>query len=211
MSRRANRIVILNARTRTPPLPQNLVTLQQLKFGIIFGIAGILLLSCSLPVRSASPFLPHKSAINQSRADLQSTQQGQKLPLTARFTAQGQTILLEVARTSEQQSTGLMYRTSLAANRGMLFVFSPARPVSFWMKNTLIPLDMVFMSNGVVKYIGASIQPCQVKSCPGYGPQSQISIDNVIELRSGRAAELKIKVGDRLTIDNYSAKMLKSK
>ena len=193
------------------PLPQNLVTIQQLKFGITFGIAGILLLSCSLPVRSASPFLPQKLAINQSRADLQPTQQGQKLPLTARFTTQGQTILLEVARTSEEQSMGLMYRTSLATNRGMLFVFSPARPVSFWMKSTLIPLDMVFMSNGVVKHIGANIQPCKVASCPGYGPQPQIPIDNVIELPGGRAAQLKIKVGDRLTIDNYSAKMLKSK
>jgi uncharacterized protein len=168
-------------------------------------------LSCSLPVRSTSPLSHQNSAITQSRADLKQTQQGQKLPLSARFTAQGQTILLEVARTAEEQSTGLMYRTSLAANRGMLFVFSPARPVSFWMKNTLIPLDIVFVSNGVVKYIGANIPPCKVASCPGYGPQSQISIDNVIELRGGRAAELKIKVGDRLTIDNYSAKMLKSK
>jgi uncharacterized protein len=105
---------------------------------------------------------------------------------------------------------GLMYRTSLDTNRGMLFVFSPARPVSFWMKNTLIPLDMVFMSNGIVKHIGANIQPCKVASCPGYGPQSQIPIDNVIELPGGRAAQLKIKVGDRLNIDKYSAKMLKS-
>jgi uncharacterized protein len=183
---------------------------QQLKFGINFGIAGILLLSCSLPVRSILAFSPQNSTIAQSSVDLKQTQQGQKLPLTARFTARGQTILLEVARTSQEQSTGLMYRTNLAANRGMSFVFSPARPVSFWMKNTLIPLDMVFISNGVVKYIGADIQPCKVAACPGYGPQAQIPIDNVIELRSGRAAELKIKVGDRLTIDNYSAKMLKS-
>jgi uncharacterized protein len=185
------------------------VTEQQLKFGLNFWIAGILLLSCSLPVQSALP-LPKNSAITRSRADLQPTQPGQKLPLTARFTTQGQTILLEVARTAAEQSTGLMYRTSLAANRGMLFVFSPARPASFWMKNTLIPLDMVFMSNGVVKYISANVPPCKVADCPGYGPPSQIPIDNVIELRAGRAAELKIKVGDRLKIDNYSAKMLKS-
>jgi uncharacterized protein len=110
------------------------------------------------------PFQSQNSAVIPSRADLALTQQGQKLPLSARFTAQGQTILLEVARTAQEQSTGLMYRTQLAANRGMLFVFSPARPVSFWMKNTLIPLDMVFMSNGMVKYIGANIQPCKVAS-----------------------------------------------
>uniref|UniRef100_UPI00286B9D04 DUF192 domain-containing protein n=2 Tax=unclassified Chamaesiphon TaxID=2620921 RepID=UPI00286B9D04 len=118
-------------------------------------------------------------------------------------------ILLEVARTVEEQSTGLMYRTQLAANRGMLFVFSPPRPVSFWMKNTLIPLDMVFLSNGVVKYISAKVPPCKTVSCPGYGPDSQIPIDNVIELPSGRAAELRLKVGDRLKIETYSAKILK--
>jgi uncharacterized protein len=185
------------------------VTRQQLKFGITIGIAGVMLLSCAFPVLSASPFSQRNSGTTRSRADLKPTQQGQKLPLTARFTTQGQTIFLEVARTPEEQSTGLMYRTSLAADRGMLFVFAPARPASFWMKNTLIPLDMVFLSNGVVKHIIANVPPCKVADCPGYGPQSQIKIDNIIELRSGRAAELKIRVGDRLTIDRYSAKMLK--
>jgi uncharacterized protein len=110
------------------------------------------------------------------------------------MTINGQNILLEVARTSEEQSMGLMYRTELAANRGMLFVFSPPRAVSFWMKNTLIPLDMVFVSNGVVKYIGANIPPCKVSDCPGYGPEPKIPIDSVIELRGGRAAELRLKL-----------------
>ena len=79
------------------------------------------------------------------------------------------------------------------------------------MKNTLIPLDMVFVSNGVVKYISPKVPPCKTTSCPGYGPDTQIAIDSVIELSSGRAAELRLKVGDRLKIDNYSAKMLKYK
>jgi uncharacterized protein len=102
-----------------------------------------------------------------------------------------------------------MYRTELAPNRGMLFVFSPPRPVSFWMKNTLIPLDMVFMSNGVVKYIGEKIPPCKGNPCPGYGPEPQTDIDGVLELPSGRAAQLRLKVGDRLKIRDYSAKRLK--
>jgi uncharacterized protein len=119
-------------------------------------------------------------------------------------------VLLEVASTPEQQSMGLMYRTELADNRGMLFSFSPPRPVRFWMKNTLIPLDMLFVSNGVVKYIGARIPPCKQSQCPDYGPDTKIAVDSVIELRGGRAAELGIKVGDRLKIDSYSAKRLKS-
>lgn len=117
--------------------------------------------------------------------------------------------MLEVARTPEEQSIGLMNRTDLATNRGMLFVFSPPRPVSFWMKNTLIPLDMVFLSNGVVKYIGTKILPCAGDPCPSYGPEPKTDIDSVIELPGGRAAELQLKIGDRLKIRNYSAKRLK--
>ncbi len=125
------------------------------------------------------------------------------------MTVKGQTILMEVARTPEEQTIGLMYRTQLAPNRGMVFEFSPARPVSFWMKNTLIPLDMVFVTNGVVKHIGTNIQPCKADPCPGYGPGAGINIDRVVELRAGRAAELGLKVGDRLNIVKYSAKRLK--
>ncbi len=103
---------------------------------------------------------------------------------------------------------GLMYRTSLAKDRGMLFVFDTPSPVRFWMKNTLIPLDMIFMSNGVVKYIGAKIPPCQADPCPSYGPEQKIAIDSVIELPSGRAAELKLKVGDRLKVRQLQPKGL---
>ncbi len=182
--------------------------IQQLKFGITCGIVGVLLLGCSIPVRSAPPVLKNPAP---PATLVQSATQAQKLPVSAQIVVNGQNILLEVARTQQEQSTGLMYRTQLAANRGMLFVFSPPRPVSFWMKNTLIPLDMVFVSNGVVKHIIAKVPPCQTPACPGYGPDPKIAIDSVIELSSGRAAELRLKIGDRLKIDNYSAKMLKSK
>jgi uncharacterized protein len=172
----------------------------------------MLLFSCSLPVRSAPPLQPKNSSspsLSSPQPTSNSPTRGQKLSLSAQMTINGQNILLEVARTPEEQSMGLMYRTELAANRGMLFAFSPPRAVSFWMKNTLIPLDMVFVSNGVVKHIGANIPPCQVTDCPGYGPEPKIPIDSVIELRGGRAAELRLKVGDRVKIDPYSAKMLK--
>ena len=165
-----------------------------------FGIIGILLFGCSFPVQSVTPVQPELDP---------KTPQGQKLPVSAQTTIGGQTILLEVARTPDEQSTGLMYRTNLAADRGMLFVFAPARPVGFWMKNTLIPLDMVFVSNGVVKYISKQVPPCKADPCPSYGPESKTAIDGVIELRSGRATELRLKVGDRLEIRNYSAKRLK--
>jgi uncharacterized protein len=181
---------------------------QQLKFGITCAIVGILLLGCAQSARSAPP-VQTQDASPPSSSDPTPTPQGQKLPVSAQVTIGGQTILLEVARTADEQSTGLMNRRDLAANRGMLFVFSPPRPVRFWMKNTLIPLDMIFMSNGVVKYIGAQIPPCEGDPCSTYGPEPKTDIDGVIELRSGRAKELHLKVGDRLKIRNYSAKTLK--
>lgn len=181
---------------------------QHLKFGITCGIVGILLLSCAQLVQSKPPLPPENRSI-QTILDLKPTAQVQKLPITAQITINGRVILLEVARTPEQQSIGLMNRQDLAADRGMLFVFSPPRPVSFWMKNTIISLDMVFVSNGVVKYIGQQIRPCGGDPCPSYGPEPKTDIDGVIELRGGRAAELRLKVGDRLKISNYSAKRLK--
>jgi uncharacterized protein len=187
---------------------------QHLKFGITCGIVGILLLSCTSLVQSKLP-VEHRVSKGETTPTIQTTSdpkpalQVQKLPVTSQFSFKGQTILLEVARTSQEQSTGLMNRTELADNRGMLFVFSPPRPVSFWMKNTLIPLDMIFVSNGVVKYIGAKILPCKQDPCPSYGPESRTDIDGVIELRGGRAAEIQLKVGDRLKVVKYSAKQLK--
>jgi uncharacterized protein len=142
----------------------------------------------------------------QSSPTTTSTQKGQKLPVSASVSIGKQTILLEVARTAEEQATGLMYRTELAKDRGMLFVFDPPRQVKFWMKNTLISLDMIFVSNGVVKYIGNNIPPCKIANCPSYGPDQNVAIDGVIELRGGRAAELKIKVGDSLKITDTQPK-----
>lgn len=178
---------------------------QQIKFGITWGIAGILLLSCPLPAQSVPPLQSQNPPV-QSQPDVKPTGQGQKLPESAEVTIGGQNIRLEVAKTAEEQSIGLMYRTNLAKDRGMLFVFANPSPIRFWMKNTLIPLDMIFMSNGVVKYIGAKILPCPADPCPSYGPEQKIAIDQVLELPSGRAAELKLKVGDRLKVRQIQPK-----
>gem|GEM_PF-373902 len=124
---------------------------------------------------------------------------GQTLPISAIATTQGSTqIQLEVARTAAQQELGLMYRPALPDNRGMLFVFSAPQPVSFWMKNVPVPLDMVFLNGGVVKYIQASAPPCPSLPCDDYGPSTPI--DQVIELRSGRAQELGLQVGQKIKI-----------
>jgi uncharacterized protein len=166
-----------------------------------FLIIGLAMGGCSTQTTAAPPeptAAPSAESVQTGIAPPELLSLGQTLPLTAQFTVGKQTIQLEVASTPEQQATGLMNRKSLADDRGMLFPFKPARPVAFWMKNTLINLDMVFLYRGKVIAVMANIPPCKAEPCPTYGPPGPI--DQVIELRGGRAAELPIKPGDRLTI-----------
>ena len=125
---------------------------------------------------------------------------GQVLPITAEVELGGVTIGLEVARTPEEQALGLMYRQELSDDRGMVFPFSPPRPVSFWMKNVVISLDMVFVQGGEIVGIAADVPPCAADPCPTYGPGRQV-VSYVIELRGGRAAELGLEVGDSVDIE----------
>ena len=125
--------------------------------------------------------------------------QGQNLPITATAKIGEEVIELEVAKTPEQQEIGLMFRTDLAKNRGMIFLFSPPRVTRFWMKNTLIPLDIIFLREGVIQSISASVPPCKRDPCPSYGPF--VEIDQVLELDSGRAKELGLKKGDHLKVE----------
>jgi len=78
----------------------------------------------------------------------------------------------------------------------MLFPIEPARNVRFWMRNVLIELDMIFLREGVVQAIIPNVPPCLTENCPNYGPD--VPVDGVMELRGGRAAELGLKVGDRI-------------
>ncbi|WP_392534102.1 DUF192 domain-containing protein [Nostoc sp. C117] len=155
---------------------------------------GILLMGCSMPT-TAIPSTPTSSSQAPAPKNL-----GQTLPISAKvIVPNGTTIQLEVAKSPQEQQMGLMYRAALPNDRGMLFPFRSAQPVSFWMKNVPVALDMVFLKNGVVKYIQAAAPPCASEPCPTYGPNTPI--DKVIELRSGRAAELNLKVGDTVKID----------
>ncbi len=123
-------------------------------------------------------------------------QQAQILPVTAQVQIGQQMISLEVAKTPEQRSRGLMYRTELASDRGMLFLFETTESLSFWMKDTLIPLDIVFLKDGEVKHIAVAV-PCRTRSCPLYS--SQTPVNQVLELPAGKTRALGIKVGDRLS------------
>ena len=99
---------------------------------------------------------------------------------------------VEVANTAEEQARGLMFRKELAPDKGMLFPFARERMASFWMKNTIIPLDIIFIrSDGSIESIAANTTPYSLDSVESSEP-----VAAVLELAGGRAAELAIKPGD---------------
>lgn len=127
---------------------------------------------------------------------------GQLLPIEAKAMMGSEEIELEVTRTPQQQQLGLMYRdqASLPDNRGMLFSFEEPKIARFWMKNVVISLDMVFLLDGKIQAIEADVPPCNTLACPTYGPEDLL-VNQVIELRGGRAAELELQPGDTIEID----------
>ncbi|MEG4209137.1 DUF192 domain-containing protein [Microcoleus sp. S13_B4] len=167
-------------------------------------LTNLLGIGVSIFLLGCSPTLPIANAGATGILAAQSptaTTSGQVLAVSARARIADRPIELEVAKTPEQQAIGLMYRTSLADDRGMLFEFKPARWVNFWMKNCKISLDMIFLRDGVVEAIAAGTPPCTAEPCPTYGPDTVV--DRVIELGGGRAAELGVKVGDRIEIEFF--------
>lgn len=111
----------------------------------------------------------------------------------------GKQFSVEIARTREEQALGLMYRDDLPADHGMLFIFPAESPRSFWMKNTRIPLDILYFDTQLTLVSAAlNTPPCRVNRCPSY-PSIAPSM-YVLELNAGTASELGIKLGDRLTI-----------
>ena len=116
------------------------------------------------------------------------------LPLTIRSGSRSHRFLVEVARSPQEQATGLMNRQSLGPDRGMIFPFAEPQVASFWMKNTLIPLDMIFVrADGTIANIAANTVPLSLDAVSASEP-----VTAVLEIAGGRAAELGIKAGDRV-------------
>ncbi len=108
---------------------------------------------------------------------------------------------IEIADDPKERSKGLMYRKSLPQNSGMLFIFENERNVSFWMKNTLIPLDMIFIAeNGTITEIKQNIQPCESDPCESY--PSNEPTKYVLEVNANFSKENNIQVGDKLEWNN---------
>jgi uncharacterized protein len=101
---------------------------------------------------------------------------------------------VELATTDEERERGLMFRKELPDGRGMLFDFETERSVAMWMKNTLIPLDMIFIrADGRIANIAESTEPMSTRIIPSRG-----GVRAVLEVAGGTAKRLGIQVGDRV-------------
>lgn len=113
------------------------------------------------------------------------------IPLTVTSLGKSHEFRVEVARTAQEQARGLMFRTEMGPNEGMLFPYEQPRVLSFWMKNTVLSLDLIFIGpDRRVINVAANAVP--------YSEQSIVSAAPAIatlELNAGRAAELGIVAG----------------
>ncbi|HWM48865.1 MAG TPA: DUF192 domain-containing protein [Xanthobacteraceae bacterium] len=109
---------------------------------------------------------------------------------------------VEVVATEEERQKGLMFRKQLPEGTGMLFDFKVEAPVSFWMKNTYIPLDMIFIrGDGRIASIAENTEPLSERLIPSNGP-----VRGVLEVIGGTAKKLGIRPGDRVAHPIFSPK-----
>ena len=126
----------------------------------------------------------------------------QFLPITAQWCLEGpppaRCIQLEVPRGERQQAMGMQLRPPLPHLRGMWFPYTPPAVARFWMHRTPEPLDMLFIQGGRVVFLEPAVPPCMTLPCRSYGPDTPV--DGVLELASGQAAVLGLKVGTPVRI-----------
>jgi uncharacterized protein len=109
---------------------------------------------------------------------------------------------IEVMRTDQDRARGLMYRRSLPENAGMLFIYDRPQPAAMWMRNTLIPLDMVFIApGGRVHRIESNAEPFSETVIPSNG-----DIVAVLELNAGQAEKIGLKRGDQVVYPGLGEK-----
>jgi len=111
----------------------------------------------------------------------------------------GQRFAVEVADTDEDRALGLMFRDKLADDHGMLFLFPTESRRSFWMKNTRIPLDILYFDADLrLVSVAVNARPCRTQRCPLY--PSDGPAQYVLELNAGKASELGVRRGDELAL-----------
>ena len=99
---------------------------------------------------------------------------------------------IEIATTNGERALGLMYRRELPADAGMLFLYDPPQPITMWMRNTILPLDMIFIgTDGKVHRIESRTEPFSTDIISSDG-----TVQGVLEVNAGTAAKIGLKTGD---------------
>jgi uncharacterized membrane protein (UPF0127 family) len=151
------------------------------------GLA-VVLASCSSQPGGAAPASPSFELAVHPESGLA------VIPLTVSHGDKTFSFRVEVASTPAQQARGLMFRQRMGANEGMIFPFNPPRGAAFWMKNTVIPLDIIFIgTDHKILNIAANAVPYSEQPLPSAGTAAA-----VLELNGGRTAELGIVAGDKV-------------
>lgn len=141
------------------------------------------------------PLWPVVLSVAAATASAETTYQSGWIELT-----DGSKLDVEIAATSQQRERGLMFRTTLDENHGMLFVYPQVAKQAVWMKNTLIALDVVFIDeNSKIVSIQKNLAPCQQDPCPIYLSTGKVSY--MLEVAAGSADKRKLLPGQQLIID----------
>lgn len=141
-----------------------------------------MLSGCELPQKATTESTPTEA---QTQTQTEQTAPVEFADKIMAITSTQQEFELEVAQSQAEREKGLMNRESLEKNKGMLFVFDAPRAHGFWMKNTLIPLDIIWLSKNqqVIHYVQA--QPCTTQNCTVYKPSPTAQAAYVVELNAG--------------------------
>jgi uncharacterized membrane protein (UPF0127 family) len=145
--------------------------------------------ACSQPPAPSAPVAPVDSQPSQAAAN------GPRVIFPDSFV-----VSVELAADDDLRSQGLMFRDHLNPGTGMLFLFNEDDEHAFWMKNTLIPLDMVWLdASQRVVHVKYNVPPCKVANCPSYPPR--VMSRYVLEVAGGEALRHGIKIGDQLRFE----------
>lgn len=156
--------------------------------GYLLGAIAVALVACSPGSGDAAP------QSSQSAPAVHPVSGLPVVPLKVTSGSKVHQFRVELARTPQEQAKGLMFRTEMGVDEGMIFPFDPPRGASFWMRNTVIPLDLIFVApDGRISNIAANAIPYDETPLTSIGEARA-----VLELNGGRAAELGIKPGDRV-------------
>lgn len=120
----------------------------------------------------------------------------------------GSAVRIEVAADDDTRAQGLMFRDHVPEGTGMLFLFPKSDEYAFWMKNTIVPLDMIWIDDQRrVVHVEPNVPPCKADPCPSYPPHAQAKY--VLELGAGQAAKHRVVNGSTLTFDRLETTVIR--